>query len=202
VPGCWDGFELAVRAVIGQQISVAGATTITARLVAKFGAARTDTQGDLDRAFPTPEVLAQASLAGIGLTQARMNTLRALAQAVLNGAVSFQAGQKIDEFEKKMCCIPGIGSWTAQYVAMRALHHPDAFPAGDLILQQVLGGEKRLVERETAALSQAWRPWRAYAVMHLWHLSAVSPDRRDLSAVSPDRRDLSADITLEKQHVV
>lgn len=182
VPGSWDGFELAVRAVIGQQISVAGATTITARLVAQFGTIRTDKQGDLDRAFPTPAVLAQASLAGIGLTQARMNTLRALAQAVLDGAVNFQAGQRIDEFEKKICRIAGIGPWTAQYIAMRALRQPDAFPAGDLILQQVLGGEARLSERETAAQSQAWRPWRAYAVMHLWHLSS--------------------DIDLEKKHVV
>ena len=192
VPGSWDGFELAVRAVIGQQISVAGATTITARLVAKFGATRTDKQGDLNRAFPTPEVLAQASLAGIGLTNTRLKTLQTLAQAVVDGAISFQAGQKIDEFEQKMRRIPGIGAWTAQYVAMRALRHPDAFPAGDLVLQQVLGGGPRISERETSALSQAWRPWRAYAVMHLWHMSAVSPDRRDLSA----------DITLEKKHVV
>ena len=182
VPGCWDGFELAVRAVIGQQISVAGATTIAARLVAAFGNTRTDKQGDLDRAFPTPAVLAQASLLGIGLTQARINTLRALAQAVLDGAVSFQAGQKIAEFATNMCRIAGIGPWTAQYVAMRALHHPDAFPAGDLILQQALGGQNRLSERETAAQSQAWRPWRAYAVLHLWHLSS--------------------DVDLEKKHVV
>ena len=182
VPGSWDGFELAVRAVIGQQISVAGATTITARLVAKFGATRSDKHGDLNRVFPTPEVLAQASLVGIGLTQTRMNTLRALAQAVVDGAINFHAGQRIDEFEKKICRIAGIGPWTAQYIAMRALRQPDAFPAGDLILQQVLGGEKRLSERETAAQSQAWRPWRAYAVMHLWHLSS--------------------DIDLEKKHVV
>ncbi len=182
VPGSWDGFELAVRAVIGQQISVAGATTITARLVAQLGSKRSDTNSDLDRAFPTPEVFAQATLTGLGLTQTRMKTLRALAQAIVDGAINFHAGQKIDEFEQKMCRIPGIGPWTAQYVAMRALHHPDAFPAGDLILQQVLGGDVRLSERETAAQSQAWRPWRAYAVMHLWHLSS--------------------DVDLEKKHVV
>ena len=186
VPGSWDGFESAVRAVIGQQISVAGATTITARLVAKLGATRTDKRGDLDRAFPTPELLAQVSLAGIGLTNARIKTLQTLAQAVVDGAISFQAGQKIDEFEQNMCRIAGIGPWTAQYVAMRALHHPDAFPASDLILQQVLGGENRLSERETAALSQAWRPWRAYAVMHLWHLSGEH----------------FSDLALEKKHVV
>ncbi len=171
VPGCWDGFEVAVRAVIGQQISVAGATTITARLVAQFGAIRADAPSGLDRAFPTANLLAQASLAGLGLTKARMNTLRALAQAVAEGTIHFQTGQKADDFEQKICLIPGIGPWTAQYVAMRALRQPDAFLAGDLILQQILGGYARLSERETAALSQAWRPWRAYAVMHLWHLS-------------------------------
>ena len=183
VPGCWDGFEVAVRAVIGQQISVAGATTITARLVAQFGAIRTDAKGELDRAFPTADVLALASLEGLGLTKARMNTLRALAQAAADGAIHFQAGQKADDFEQKICLIPGIGPWTAQYVAMRALRQPDAFLAGDLVLQQVLGGDARLSEREAAALSQAWRPWRAYAVMHLWHLS-------------------SDDKNLEKSHVV
>ena len=165
---------------------MAGATTITARLVAKFGATRTDKQGDLNRAFPTPEVLAQASLAGIGLTNTRLKTLQTLAQAVVDGAISFQAGQKIDEFEQKMRRIPGIGAWTAQYVAMRALRHPDAFLAGDLVLQQVLGGGPRLSERETAALSQAWRPWRAYAVMHLWHLSGAH----------------FSDLASEKNHVV
>ncbi len=171
VPGSWDGFELAVRAVIGQQISVAGATTITARVVAQVGAIRSESQSDLDRAFPAPQVLAQASLSGIGLTKARINTLQALAQAVVDGAIDFRAGQKTNEFEQKMCRIPGIGPWTAQYVAMRALRQPDAFPSGDLILQQVLGGNVRLSERETAALSITWQPWRAYAVMHLWHLS-------------------------------
>ena len=127
-------------------------------------------------------MLAQANYSGIGLTNKRILTLRALAQAVADGAINFQSGQNAAEFEEKMCRIPGIGPWTAQYVAMRALHHPDAFPAGDLILQQVLGGEARLSERETAALSQVWRPWRAYAVMHLWHLSA--------------------DLAAEKKHVV
>ena len=183
VPGSWDGFELAVRAVIGQQISVAGASTITARLVAQYGATRTDKPGDLDRAFPTPQVLAQANYSRIGLTNKRILTLRALAQAVVDGAINFQSGQKAAEFEEKMCRIPGIGPWTAQYVAMRALRQPDAFLAGDLVLQKVLGGAARLTERETAALSQTWRPWRAYAVMHLWHLSADN-------------------LNLEKKHVV
>lgn len=105
-----------------------------------------------------------------------------MAQALIDGEISFQAGQNLDAFIANFTSLPGIGPWTAQYVAMRALRQPDAFPAGDLILQQVMGGEKRLSERETDLQSQAWRPWRAYAVLHLWHLSG--------------------DIAEEKKHVV
>jgi AraC family transcriptional regulator of adaptative response / DNA-3-methyladenine glycosylase II len=97
--------------------------------------------------------------------------LRSLAAAVLDGRIDFRAGQRLDDFVQRFVALPGIGPWTAHYVAMRALSHPDAFPAGDLVLQQVLGAGTRLTERETEARSQAWRPWRAYAVLHLWHLS-------------------------------
>jgi AraC family transcriptional regulator, regulatory protein of adaptative response / DNA-3-methyladenine glycosylase II len=160
VPGCWDGFELAVRAVLGQQVSVAGATTLARRLVAQFGAGAA--------AFPTPARLCEAELEGIGLPKARANTLRALARAVCARQIDFAPGQNIEEFVRQFCLIPGIGPWTAHYVAMRALAHPDAFPAGDLVLQNVLGGAQRLSEKATQACSQAWRPWRAYAVLHLW----------------------------------
>jgi AraC family transcriptional regulator of adaptative response / DNA-3-methyladenine glycosylase II len=164
VPGGWDGFEVAVRAVLGQQVSVAAATTLAARLVASCGGV-----------FPTPETLAEAPLAPIGLPKSRAATLRALAVAAADGRIDFRAGQRLDEFVARCVTLPGIGPWTAQYVAMRALGHPDAFPAGDLVLQQVLGNGRRLNERETEARSQAWRPWRAYAVLQLWHLSG---DRR------------------------
>jgi AraC family transcriptional regulator of adaptative response / DNA-3-methyladenine glycosylase II len=172
VPGSWDGFELAVRAVLGQQVSVAGATTLARRLVQTWGDARPNAREGLDRVFPTPEALVDAPLEHIGLPKSRASTLRALAAAVIDGRVHFGAGQRLDQFVRDLVALPGIGPWTANYVAMRALGHPDAFPAGDLVLQQVLGGDDgRLSERETETRSQAWRPWRAYAVLHLWHLS-------------------------------
>ncbi|HEV2606506.1 MAG TPA: AlkA N-terminal domain-containing protein [Xanthomonadaceae bacterium] len=171
VPGGWDGFEIAVRAVLGQQISVAGATTLARRLVDAHGETRAQTRDGLDRSFPTPQRLRDAPLEAIGLPRSRAATLRSLAAAVVDGRVDFSVGQRLDAFVEHMTALPGIGAWTAHYIAMRALGHPDAFPAGDLVLQQVLGGEKRLSERATEARSQAWRPWRAYSVLHLWHLA-------------------------------
>ncbi|KQQ74599.1 DNA methylase [Xanthomonas sp. Leaf131] len=176
VPGGWDGFEVAVRAVLGQQISVAGAATLAARLVERHGGRHVDMPPGLDRIFPTPEQLAEAPLEHLGLPRARAATLRALASACAQGRLQFGAGQRLPDFIAACTALPGIGPWTAQYVAMRALSHPDAFPAGDLILQQVLGTPERLSERATEARSQAWRPWRAYAVLHLWHLAV---DRKD-----------------------
>ena len=176
VPGGWDGFEIAVRAVLGQQVSVAGATTLARRLVDAYGETRTQAREglarhDLDRAFPTPQRLRDAPLETIGLPKSRAATLRSLAAAVVDGRVDFSVGQRLDAFVEHMSALPGIGAWTAHYIALRALGHPDAFPAGDLVLQQVLGDEKRLSERATDARSQAWRPWRAYAVLQLWHLA-------------------------------
>ncbi|WP_425522034.1 DNA-3-methyladenine glycosylase family protein, partial [Xanthomonas arboricola] len=110
--------------------------------------------------------------------RARAATLRALASACAQGQLHFGAGQRLSEFVAACTALPGIGPWTAHYVAMRALSHPDAFPAGDLILQQVLGTPERLSERATEARSQAWRPWRAYAVLHLWHLAVDRKDTR------------------------
>ena len=171
LPGGWDGFEVAVRAVLGQQVSVAGATTLARRLVDAYGERIDNARPNLDRVFPTPERLINAPLESIGLPKSRAATLRSLAAAVLDGRIDFRAGQRLEEFVERFIALPGIGRWTAHYVAMRALGHPDAFPAGDLVLQQILGGDKRLSERETETRSQGWRPWRAYAVLHLWHLS-------------------------------
>jgi AraC family transcriptional regulator of adaptative response / DNA-3-methyladenine glycosylase II len=180
VPGGWDGFEVAVRAVLGQQVSVAGATTLARRLVDAFGERRSDGRPELDRAFPTPAALRDAPVETIGLPRARAATIRALATAVLEGRLDFSAGQGLSDFVASCVALPGIGPWTAHYLAMRGLGQPDAFPAGDLVLQQVLGGSKRLSERETEARSQAWRPWRAYAVLHLWHLSADTGENDDV----------------------
>lgn len=171
VPGGWDGFEVAVRAVLGQQVSVAAATTLARRLVDQFGQPLEGQPEGLDRLFPTPEQLAIAPLESIGLPRSRAATLRAMAQACADGRLDFSSAQSLDGFIQRCVALPGIGPWTANYIALRALALPDAFPAGDLVLQQVLGGDTRLSEVATLARSQAWRPWRAYAVLHLWYLA-------------------------------
>ena len=130
VPGGWDGFEVVVRAVLGQQISVAGATTLTQRLVRDYGGLRIDGRTGLDRCFPNSESLVDALMEKLGLPKARAETLRSLSRAVLVGRISFHAGRRLDEFVNNCNAIPGIGTWTAQYVAMRALSHPDAIPGG------------------------------------------------------------------------
>jgi AraC family transcriptional regulator of adaptative response / DNA-3-methyladenine glycosylase II len=172
VPGGWDGFEVAVRAVLGQQVSVAGAATLAARLVERHGAQRPGQPPGLDRVFPAPQDLLDAPLEAIGLPRSRAATIRALAAAVAAGRLQFRAGQRLSDFVARATALPGIGDWTAQYIALRALGQPDAFPAGDLVLQRVLGADgARLSARATEARAQAWRPWRAYAVLHLWHLA-------------------------------
>ncbi|MGA9524129.1 MAG: DNA-3-methyladenine glycosylase 2 family protein, partial [Myxococcaceae bacterium] len=171
VPGGWDGFEVALRAVLGQQVSVAGATTLARRLVGQYGEQKKSAREGLDRSFPSPASLVDAPLEKLGLPKARANTLRAVAAAVLDGRIDFRVDQRLDEFVERFVAIPGIGPWTAHYVAMRALSHPDAFPAGDLVVRRVLGGGEPISEREAEARSEAWRPWRAYAVLHLWHLA-------------------------------
>ena len=177
MPSGWDGFEIAVRAVVGQQVSVTAARTITTRLAQRHGTllpAAMATSGLLLR-FPTPEQLAEADLAGIGLPMARAATIRAIARALLDGRVDFRAGGTLEEFVERWTALPGIGPWTAHYIAMRALGHPDAFPAGDLVLHKHLLAPDELgastPRLRTAALTrraEAWRPWRAYAVFHVW----------------------------------
>ena len=175
VPGGWDGFEVGVRAVLGQQVSVAAATTFARRLVDAYGAHLPGMPSEFDRQFPAPDVLAEAPLESIGLPRSRAATVRALAAACASGQLDFGPGQALEDFVARCVALPGIGPWTAQYIALRGLGQPDAFPAGDLVLQQVLGHAQgqRLSERATEARSQSWRPWRAYAVLHLWHLSGT-----------------------------
>lgn len=167
VPGSWDGFELAVRAILGQQVTVKGASTLAGRLVRKFGKAYEGAEG-LTHLFPRPEVLADAKPAEIGLPAARAETIRALAQAVCERRISFEGIVELEDFLTKLCEIPGIGKWTAQYVAMRALGEPDAFPAGDLGLAHALGLKSA---REMEERSRVWKPWRAYAAMYLWSVA-------------------------------
>ena len=164
VPGCWNGFELATRAILGQQITVNGATTLAGRIVKRFGQT-VPGAADLTHLFPPPEVLADANLASVGLPKKRAETIRSLARAVSDGEITFDASRELDDFVGHFCEIPGIGKWTAQYVAMRALAEPDAFPSGDLGLMHALNLKN---PRELERRSEAWRPWRAYAAMYLW----------------------------------
>jgi AraC family transcriptional regulator, regulatory protein of adaptative response / DNA-3-methyladenine glycosylase II len=190
LPGCWDPFELTVRAILGQQISVKGATTLAGRIAKAFGQQIGDHNG-LTHLFPTPEALAKADLAGVGLTKARAETIRALAKAVVRGEIRFDGVLNSCAFMNRLTQIPGIGSWTAQYVAMRALSDPDAFPSGDVALMRRLGVP---TARELEARAESWRPWRAYATIYVWGMSAQNHNRgktskrTELRAVSIPRR--------------
>jgi AraC family transcriptional regulator of adaptative response / DNA-3-methyladenine glycosylase II len=168
VPGAWDGFELAVRAILGQQVSVKGATTLAGRLVQAFGEPMDGGHG-LTHIFPTPETLAAADYSSIGLPTARSEAIRQLALAVTRGELIFSGVADPAAFIERFKKLPGIGEWTAQYVAMRALGEPDAFPAADLGLLRAsgVGSPKQLEQR-----AESWRPWRAYAAMHLWQENA------------------------------
>ena len=169
LPGGWDGFEIAVRAVLGQQISVAAARPLAERLVQRFGADAALADGSTVRLFPAAATLADADLTAIGLTRQRAATLRAVAEAVRDGNVAFRPEQTLDAFVAGWTQLPGIGAWTAHYIALRALSDPDAFPAADLVLRRAVAGGAALAPvRAVEAAAQAWRPWRAYAVMHLW----------------------------------
>jgi AraC family transcriptional regulator, regulatory protein of adaptative response / DNA-3-methyladenine glycosylase II len=169
VPGAWDPFELAVRAILGQQVSVAAARTLAGRLAARHGAPLPGGEPGLARVFPSPEALAGADLAGLGLTGARAAALRGLARAVLADPALLAPAEDLEATVARLAALPGVGRWTAQVVAMRALDEPDAFPEGDLGLLRAAarggapGSPPALLRR-----AEAWRPWRAYAAIHLW----------------------------------
>jgi AraC family transcriptional regulator of adaptative response / DNA-3-methyladenine glycosylase II len=184
VPGCWDGFELAVRAILGQQISVKGATTLAGRIVHMFGRPFGSTNG-LSHLFPSPDALAEADLTRVGLTGARSETINALARAISKRQISFESMIDIDGFLNRLCEIPGIGAWTAQYIAMRALGEPDAFPVGDIALLRATGLAS---SRELESRAEAWRPWRAYAVMYLWNGNAASKNSNGVKRIAPFKR--------------
>jgi AraC family transcriptional regulator, regulatory protein of adaptative response / DNA-3-methyladenine glycosylase II len=162
VPGAWDGFELAVRAVLGQQVSVAAGRGLAERLAERHGEPLPRPVGSLERLFPSAERLAAAEIDGMPAARAR--ALRALAAAVADGLV-IDERQDLETVRAALLELPGIGPWTIEYVAMRALRDADAFPASDLVLRNALGGT---TPRGLLARAEAWRPWRAYAAMHLW----------------------------------
>jgi AraC family transcriptional regulator of adaptative response / DNA-3-methyladenine glycosylase II len=166
VPGAIDPFEAAIRAMLGQQVSVAAATTLAGRFAAQLGARVGD--GELAYRFPTPaEVVAAGAerIVKIGMPMTRATAIHALAQAIVAGDVRLDSASELDAFVARLVALPGIGPWTAHYLAMRALHLPDAFPASDLGIQKAL---RRAGPKLAEARAEAWRPYRSYAVIHLW----------------------------------
>jgi AraC family transcriptional regulator of adaptative response / DNA-3-methyladenine glycosylase II len=168
VPGAFDGFEMAVRAILGQRISVKAATTLAGRVTATFGEPIETPIPGLSRIGPSAERLATvhaSALTSLGISSARAGTIRALASAVASGQLDLQPGLDPESAMTALQALPGVGDWTAQYIAMRALRWPDAFPAGDLGLLKAFGerSPRRLLD-----LAAAWKPWRAYAAMYLW----------------------------------
>ena len=173
VPGAWDGFELAVRAVLGQQITVAAAVGLAGKLVARYGLPLSGTGLETERlthVFPRPERLASADLAALGMPRMRAATLASLASAVVADPQILGPGRSLTECVTRLRALRGIGEWTAQYIAMREFREPDAFPAGDIGLLRALANAEgvRLTSRELLARADRWRPWRAYAAQHLW----------------------------------
>ena len=178
VPGTLDGFELAVRAVLGQQVTVAAARTLAQRLVDRFGEAIQTPWPELTRLFPTPAVLARladddsgcsSALGELGIVRQRQAAITGMARAVLENRLQLHSGADVNSTLATLKALPGIGDWTAQYIAMRALRWPDAFPAGDVALHKALGVQGlKNPARLAEAASSAWKPWRSYAVIRVW----------------------------------
>ena len=181
LPGALDGFTQAVRAVLGQQVTVKAARTLAQRLVQRWGTPIATPWPGLTHLFPAPEVLARTSeqdLGEQGITRQRQAAIRALALGVASGSLRLDTSASPDTTLAALKRLPGIGDWTAHYIAMRALHWPDAFPAGDVALHHALGLSHlglREATREAERRAQAWRPWRAYAVVRAWHTTAPVP---------------------------
>lgn len=183
VPGAWDGVELAVRAVLGQQITVTAAINLAGKLVALYGEKlKSPTEFDgLTHVFPAPERLAQIDPETLPMPRARGRALASLAAALAADRRIFSARQSLEDAIDQLCALPGIGEWTAQYIAMRELREPDAFPASDLGLLRAMANARgeRPTPRQLIARAEGWRPWRAYAAQHLWAHDAA-PAKREL----------------------
>ncbi|MBD3881982.1 DNA-3-methyladenine glycosylase 2 family protein [Phormidium tenue FACHB-886] len=174
IPGAWEPFELAVRAILGQQVSVSAATTLAGRLVSAYGeplTVGTAKASLLQAVFPRPEQLADADLSVLGIPRGRAKAIVALAAVVAENPQFFTQFHSLEETIQTLCRLPGIGEWTAHYIALRALREPDAFPTSDLGLLRAMAALGYTVTKaELADYADAWRPWRAYAAMHLWSM--------------------------------
>jgi AraC family transcriptional regulator of adaptative response / DNA-3-methyladenine glycosylase II len=180
VPGAWDGFELAVRAIFGQQITVPAATKLLGRLVQAFGdplpTSMQEREG-LSHLFPSVVRIAAADLTTLGMPSARAMAVSALAQAIAADPAIFSRGASLEDAILKLRALPGIGEWTAQYIAMRELREPDAFPTADIGLLRAMADDsgRRPSPSELLTRSERWRPWRAYAALHLWAAGVPQP---------------------------
>ncbi|MDP9066585.1 MAG: adenosine deaminase, partial [Pseudomonadota bacterium] len=172
VPGAFDGFELGVRAILGQQISVKAATTLAGRFARTFGSPIATPFANLDRLNPDARQVADRSvdeIAALGVVGSRSRSIAALARAVIDGRIRLRGAADVEAQIEALLGLPGIGPWTAHYIAMRALHWPDAFPGTDLMLLRAANATRRQLH----ARAQSWRPWRAYATHYLWQSLGV-----------------------------
>jgi AraC family transcriptional regulator of adaptative response / DNA-3-methyladenine glycosylase II len=190
VPGAWDGFELAVRAILGQQITVHAATALAARLARDHGAplpaSLAGVETGITHLFPSAEAIARADLTSLPMPRARSSALSALARAAADDPTLFAPGHDLEAAVRRLCALQGLGPWTAQYIALRALREPDAFPAADVGLQRALLGPDGLrpSAADLLARAEAWRPWRAYAALHLWTTPTLPAGTAHASAVA------------------
>lgn len=168
VPGTWDPYETGVRAIVGQQVSVAGASTVTARIVRRVGTPVAGWEAlGVTHLFPDPGALAAADLAGIGMPGARAEAIRAFAAAVHRGDIALDGSVPLDELIASICRVRGLGPWTASYIALR-MGESDAFPAADLGLRRAVDPVSPPTTAELAARAETWRPWRGQAALRLW----------------------------------
>ena len=190
-PGAWDGFELAVRAILGQQITVTAARGLAAKLVAAYGDPIDDPAAQalgLSRVFPGPDRLVGQDIAALGMPRSRGAALEALARTVAADPTIFTPRADLESAMKALTALPGVGEWTAQYIALRELREPDAFPHADIGLMRALTDAegRRPTPQELLALSQAWRPWRAYAAQHLWAADIGAPEKIEPKRIKTD----------------
>ncbi len=174
VPGAWDPFEIAVRAILGQQVTVAAATTLATRLAASHGTTVTAPDGRILRVWPTPDVLAGSDPESFGVPLSRGHSILALSRAIAEERLVLDDRRPVDEIVTQLVALPGIGPWTASYIAMRVLGDRDVYPFGDVALRTALersGARPTSVQVDSAF--ETWRPWRAYAAIRLWHIGSA-----------------------------
>jgi AraC family transcriptional regulator of adaptative response / DNA-3-methyladenine glycosylase II len=190
VPAGWDAFEVAVRAVLGQQITVKGAITLASRLAARLGTPANGNLGvpGLTHAFPRPQRFTVEALAGSGMPGTRARALAAVAEAAARDARLLEPRGELEETIEALCELRGVGEWTAHYIAMRAMGETDAFLASDIgVLRGLAVGGKRPTPAEALARAERWRPWRAYAVLHLWMGGAAAPPDANAKSRTKER---------------